>query len=278
MLNTLVQDIYDLLESGKANLDPVRLSNMIVTKLDQQDNKLTLRMSKAGEKCLRKLWYGVNSPEKAEPLPGRVRLHFLNGDLAEETILSLVEQLPNHTIVGRQEEVEIDGVKGHIDGIIDGTVVDVKSANSRGMEKFKYHKLDTDDPFGYRDQLELYYEALKDDPRVTEKGKVAFLAYDKELGHLILDEYPVRNKPWKEILQNIKTELGKPEPPKRYYTDEKDGESGNRQLCLQCRYCDYKNECWKDSNGGAGLRKFLSSQGPKWLTKVLKQPKISEIT
>lgn len=274
-INTLVRDVYALLESGIAKIDVSKLSTMLAGRLDTTKGGPALRMSNAGEKCHRKLWYRQNRPNTSEPIPGFTSLKFLTGDIKEELVLSLVEQT-DHKVEGRQEEVEFEGVKGHIDAIIDGMVIDVKSANSRSMEKFKRHALERDDPFGYLDQISLYAEALRDDPRVTVKDEVAFLVADKELGHLVLDRYKLRERPWKDILSNIKETLAKPEPPPRFYQDEPDGKSGNKTICMECRYCSFKEECWKDSNGGRGLRKFLYAAGPKWLTRVMKQPEVFE--
>lgn len=275
-IDTLVSDIYKLLETGKARIDSARLSTLIAGRLESSGGGDALRMSNAGEKCVRKLWYRQNSPEKAEPISGPTRLKFLIGDIHGLIIPQLAEQA-DHKVEALEEEVEFEGVKGHIDAIIDGTLIDVKSANSRGMEKFRKHELERDDPFNYLTQLDLYWTALRDDPRVTNRSEYAFLVADKELGHLVLDKYPPRHKPWRDIIGKLKEAIGRKEPPDRYYSDEADGKSGNRTLCLQCRYCDYKRECWKDSNEGRGLRGFLYSNGLKWLTKVGRLPDVKEI-
>ena len=44
-----------------------------------------------------------------------------------------------------------------------------------------------------------------------------------------------------------------------------------------CAYCEYKAHCWKDANGGRGLRKFIYSNGPVYLTEVNKTPKVIEV-
>lgn len=274
-LSTLVSDIYKLLESGKARIDSANLGVLIAGRLAQASGGPALRMSSAGEKCIRKLWFRENRPEEAEPLPGPTRLKFITGDIKEELILSLAEQA-GHTVEARQEEVELEGVKGHVDGIIDGVIIDVKSANSRSMEKFRKHTLERDDPFGYVDQISLYAEALKGDKRVRDPSRVAFIAADKELGHIVIDTYEPRKRDWKAVIQGIKDALRKSEPPDRYYSDEAEGASGNRGLCVQCRYCEFKQVCWADANGGKGLRKFLYSYGPKWLTKVVRTPDVIE--
>ncbi len=62
-----------------------------------------------------------------------------------------------------------------------------------------------------------------------------------------------------------------PEPPNRGFMAEPDGKSGNMQLCMECRYCEYKHTCWP------GLRTFLYSGGPRFLTKVVKEPDVPEV-
>jgi len=237
-----------------------------------KDKSEALRMSSLGEKCTRKLWYRQHKPETAEPLAGNVLMTFLHGDTIEREVLALLRE-GGSKVEGEQDELDLFGVKGHRDAIIDGLLVDVKTANSRGMEKFKQHRLESDDPFGYMDQLSAYHEASKEDPRVTNKTEAAFLVVDKELGHVVLDKYTIKPKPWESIIAKTRQLLGKAEPPPRAYTDEPDGKSGNRVIPLPCRYCQFKQECWKESNGGRGLRKFWFSVGPRWFTRVKKEPR-----
>ena len=48
------------------------------------------------------------------------------------------------------------------------------------------------------------------------------------------------------------------------------------KLSIGCSYCAYKVDCWSDANDGQGLRKFIYSKGPRWLTKVVSEPNVSE--
>jgi CRISPR/Cas system-associated exonuclease Cas4 (RecB family) len=264
-LGTLVKDIYAVLESGKASLSAPKLAEVISNRLANAGaSGPALRMSTLGEKCLRKLWYKENKPEAVEPLKGNVLLMFLIGDIIEEVVLSLAEQA-DHNVEGRQDTLELQGVQGHRDAVIDGVLVDVKSANSRSMAKFTTHNLEREDPFGYLDQLGAYAEAGKNE-------RHAFLAVDKELGHIVLDEYDRKPIDWKDRIQNIRRILGDKNPPPRAYVDQPDGKSGNRELPLPCRYCQYKNTCWP------GLRTFVYANGPKFLTHVAREPAVQERT
>jgi hypothetical protein len=49
------------------------------------------------------------------------------------------------------------------------------------------------------------------------------------------------------------------------------------KLGINCSYCPFKEDCWKDANGGMGLRKFIYYNGPVWLTHVEREPKVEEI-
>ena len=46
--------------------------------------------------------------------------------------------------------------------------------------------------------------------------------------------------------------------------------NGNEKLSSACSYCDFKKECYP------GLRKFIYSDRPVFLTKVVKKPMVYE--
>lgn len=236
-----------------------------------KDNR-ALRMSSVGTPCWRQLWFRRNKPECLEPLPPHTKLMFTIGHIAEAVVLSLLKAAGKNNVTGEQDVMELHGVRGHRDVVIDGVTYDVKTANTRSIHKFKNHELETNDPFGYIDQLSLYVAA--DTSGEVDKTKGRFLVFDKELGHLIEDEYPVRNKDYKKQIAEMQLMLVQAEPPSRPFGDEADGKSGNRVIPLNCRYCDAKQECWKDANGGRGLLKYIYSNGPRWFTRVVREPDV----
>lgn len=262
-IHTLPHDIMELVASNTAEIN--------VSHLPVHHDEPSLRMSNVGQP-LRKLWYEVASGLPGEPLQSHVKVKFMYGHIIEDAILSLASQA-GHEVRARQYEVEIDGVKGHIDAIIDGVLVDVKSCSTYSFKKFKNHKLAEDDPFSYIAQLSAYSQAL---------GGIdgAFLAIDKTLGHICLDyytkeelaEYDIRGK-----IQASRAVLESNEPPTpRCYSPVADGKSGNYVLATTCSYCRFKHECWSDANGGQGLRTFVYSTGPKFFTHVEKEPRVEE--
>ena len=91
-INTLVSDIQQRLVSGKSFDEETvtafahNLAKKLANRLSEA-YKSALRLSNIGTKCDRKLWYSINYPELAEPLPASARLKFLYGDILEEVVL-----------------------------------------------------------------------------------------------------------------------------------------------------------------------------------------------
>ncbi len=279
-ITTLVADIKELVSKGK-NFSDTALNELgeVVAKavqegLSPKPKQSALRMSNFAMPD-RKLWYTVNQPELAEPLPPEARIKFLYGHIIEAVMLFLAEQ-SGHSVKHKQKEVTSHGVVGHIDAVIDGCTVDVKSAGARSFGKFRDHLLDSDDPFGYRDQLSLYVESVRDFPDVTVKGQGAFLAVDKELGNIVLDTYSTKKTDYEKETIRKRAMLSEPNPPPRCYVPIPDGKSGNLKLGVECSYCPFKHTCWASANGGKGLRTFIYSTGPRYLTHVEREPDVPE--
>lgn len=268
-IDTLVSDIEAVLTAPEPVIEPAdteafgqALGRVLSERLAENKTRGTLRMSNLGTPCDRKLWYTVNKPGAAIPLSAATRLKFLFGDLIEEIVLFLAK-VAGHRVTHEQAEVQVGGVKGHIDSVIDDHLVDVKSASTPSFRKFAEHRLETQDDFGYLPQLGAYAHAIGH----TEGS---FLAVDKQHGRLVLDTYPLKQD-IEGLVEHKKEVVSRPEPPDRYYTDEKFGESGNRKLGFQCTYCDFRKECWP------GLRAFQYSRDVVYLTKVEKEPEPPEI-
>ena len=220
----------------------------------------------------RQLWYEFHSDGSKEELEPHTLLKFLIGDIYEATLLFLAK-CAGHDVQDEQKEVEVNGIKGHIDAVIDGHVVDVKSASTYAFKKFKYGTLAEDDPFGYIDQIGGYCTAM------GLPG--AFLAGDKQNGHLALLKVPQEDTEGlrvEERIEHLKEVVVAETPPERCYEPQPEGQSGNMALAIGCSYCPHKFRCWADANGGVGVRTFLYSTGPKHLIEVVKEPKVPELT
>lgn len=274
-IETLVDDIESLLVNGKDFTDAEfeKLGSMIAQSIKGSFERVrepTLRMSNIGQPCERKLWYSINQPEKAEGLSASTYLKFMYGHILESLLLFLAEAA-GHDVKGTQDTQEIEGVKGHRDAVIDGVVIDSKSASSFSFKKFKDHELEGNDSFGYIDQLGSYLEAGQNDPIVIDKDRAAFLVIDKQHGHICLDIHKKREMDYQALFRYKKSVVNSPEVPERDFKDVPDGASGNRKLGTICSYCDHKNHCWP------GLRTFLYSGSPRFLTTVKLLPKVPEI-
>jgi len=314
-LDTLQEDIYHVLNTGEGWTDEIATwvaedsrKALVRQMKPRKEGKPSLRMSSLGQPCERKLWYDFNV-QKVLPknvkinrkLDPWVKLKFIFGDLTESLLLGLVIA-SGHRLEGLQERVEIDGIVGHRDCIIDGMQFDAKSASTFAFNKFKNNQLkgfyntvnkggkregvwvppEKADAFGYISQNSSYLFASLDDPRIKHKSKVGFLALDKQFAHVAVDIYDVSDQLEKkrEEIQHKKDMVKWDDPPDRVgwgtkFASKKAGEpdpNGNIALDAPCSYCEYKEVCHP------GLRTFLSSTGPLYLSRVVKEPKMTEIT
>ena len=282
-IDTLVKDIYNLFEPEKdielseeeldKHLDSFTTSiketmkNILNEKPRERRN---LRLSAIG-KPARQLWYDKNDTKEVEPLASNVRIKFLYGHLLED-LLILLSRIAGHEVTELQKEVSVNGIKGHQDCMIDGVLVDCKSASGRSFEKFSNNKLHTDDPFGYIAQISAYAEGNGVD-------EAAFLAIDKQHGNICLTRvHSMEMINAKQRIEYLKGAMDKDDPPDRCYSDVPDGGSGNRKLFIGCVYCPHNITCWSDTNEGKGLRIFNYANGPRYFTKVVKEPNVEEIT
>lgn len=277
-IDTLVQDIEQVLLNGQEGLSDElcekygqKFSELLKSRLGPRTvREGTLRMSNIGKPCERQLYYSVNSPQEEEPLPPSAHMKFLFGDAIELLLLFLCEA-SGHEVEGTQDTQEIEGIKGHRDAVIDGTVVDVKSASSYSFKKFSEGSLAENDSFGYIDQLQSYLYAGQTDDKVTDKDRGAFLVVDKTLGHICLDIHERKKLPYDQIYQHKKAMVASSKAPPRGFEPVPDGKSGNLKLGINCSYCDFKSKCYPD------LRTFLYSSGPVFLTKVERTPNVPEV-
>tara|TARA_R100000655_G_scaffold5764_3_gene17358 strand:+ start:988 stop:1854 length:867 start_codon:yes stop_codon:yes gene_type:complete len=280
-VDTLVEDIYNLFSLDPIDMDEEEVDKHIDTfgemlKVHIKDflyevpkDRKGLRLSAIG-KPDRKIWLDVNSPLEEEQLKPSTRIKFLYGYILEELLL-LCSTIAGHDVKDQQKEVHVDGVAGHQDSIIDGVLVDCKSASGFGFEKFRKNNLVEDDPFGYVAQISAYAQANGIDT-------AAFLAINKSTGEICLSKLHQMDMINAEArVKHLKNIVGKDSLPDKCYTDMPDGKSGNRSLAVGCVYCNYKHTCWADSNQGKGLRVFKYAKGNKFLTQVVREPDVEEV-
>ena len=280
-IDTLVKDIYDLFNSDEISMDEKEIDKHInefgdnikehlkSSLFEKERDKNNLRLSAIGRPD-RQIWYDVNLNNKAQPFTSPTKIKFLYGYILEELLIAL-SKIAEHKVTDTQKELEVEGVKGHQDCMIDDVLVDCKSTSPRGFDKFKKGDLTRDDPFGYIAQISAYAEGNNVD-------KAAFLAINKQSGEICLS--PVHSLEMinaGDRVNYLKSMVKNKYPPNRCYSDVKDGVSGNRKLGTSCFYCNHKKECWKDVNNGKGLRVYNYAMGYRYLTKVIREPDVEEI-
>lgn len=279
-IDTLVSDMEGVLLNGSPTVSDekceeygYKFAELLkqTFKGPREPRKGTLRMSSIGKPCERQLYYSVNNTEEAEPLRPEAHMKFFTGHVLELVMLFLAEA-SGHVVEGTQDTQEIEGIKGHRDAVIDGTLVDVKSASTYSFKKFKEGSLAENDSFGYITQLQSYLYAGQTDDKITDKDRAAFLVVDKTLGHICLDIHERKNIPYDSIYRHKKEMVSAPNAPPRGFAPVPEGKSGNEKLGVNCGYCDFRKKCYPDA------RTFLYASGPVTLTKVVREPNVPELT
>ena len=126
-LETLPEDVYSLFdpesdhEVSEENLDTFceNVKEILKSRLKKQSVPSSpIRFSALG-KPDRQMWYEAHPEEGTkEPMLPKVYLKFMYGAIIEEMLLFLIKEA-GHDVKDEQRQVEIDGVTGHIDAIID---------------------------------------------------------------------------------------------------------------------------------------------------------------
>jgi len=268
---TLVEDIYaqirkrdgwfseELIEHFSMDMGR-RLSAQL-----NEERVPRLRLSQLGPRCPRALWNSIHRPELKEHLPPWAEIKYTYGHMIE-ALMTTLAKASGHEVTGEQDELDVDGIKGHRDCVIDGCIVDVKSASSRSFEKFRDKSIAHNDSFGYLEQLDAYLVGSLDDPSVRVKDRAFLLAVDKQLGHVCLYEHKLREAHIRERVKAYKEIVERDSPPPCQCGTEPYNKSGNIALDTKASYESFKYGCFPH------LRCFLYSNGPVYLTHVAKRP------
>ena len=212
----------------------------------QSRKEFRLRMSNIGRPTCQ-LWFEKNKPESALPKPSTFVMNMMIGDIVEAIFKGLLKEAKVDFDDTDQVTLDVGDsngtrVSGSYDLIMGGAVDDIKSASDWSYRnKFEsYSSLKKSDPFGYIGQLAGYAKAS--DKRaggwwVVNKANGNFkyvpAAIDMrvELTKLKETVEKVNENKFERCFEAVpETYRGKP--------------SGNMVLNDNCRFCDYRFECW----------------------------------
>lgn len=281
-IKTLIKDVYHVVENDNwftpadAERYSSEMAHRVMERLVGEKRIPALRLSGMGERCQRSLWASVHVPSVQEKFtaPTKIKFHF--GDVIEAMAIALAK-VAGHDVKGEQDELELLGVKGHRDCVLDGCIVDIKSINSMGFQKIK-SKMVLEDPFlrSYLDQLDGYVVASYDDPLVINKETAYLWAIDKQMGNMCLYEHRIRPDRIKARVEEAKRIVSLSEPPRCTCGTVPEGASGNVKLDLKASYNPYKHFCFPN------LRTFIYNERgkpkPVYLVKVVREPNIPEVS
>jgi len=296
-ITTLVEDIYKVLDQTNEHNPDALLASEYAVRIGGELAKSTLKRDKPrelgklwasdlGKPCMRQHWYNFNMPEAGAQLLGHTKFKFLYGNVLEEVVLYMAEEA-GHEVTNKQDRVEVAvqrdqgldwEITGRIDAFIDGVLVDVKTTSSYGFTRYKDGIDPSNDSFGYLYQLGFYDAFGGWDGQNEDKG---FVWIDKQNGYIKYT--PCVTPDSHELLTRANCIVDAVIAPTvvpiaRGYHTEPYGKSGNMCLPISCSYCAYKKECWKDANGGRGLRTYAYNHKPIHFTNIVREPKVPEIT
>lgn len=275
-IKNLIKDIYHEVGNNgwftKALAEDFsgEVGRKIVEAVGREHTLPTLRLSEMGRKCPCHLWHSIHSPSLRQPFKPWTLIKFTYGHILEAYVISMAKAA-GHEVVGEQDVLIVDGIVGHRDCVIDGCVVDVKSAGRLSFQKFRDGSIRTNDSFGYLDQLDGYLVGSKNDPLVTNKNVGYLLAINQELGHLALYEHHCREESIRKRIRDYRAIVALDRPPQCTCEEVPDGKSGNYRLGTVASYNAYKFAC------KPFIRTFLYSDGPRYLTKVVRKPDVIEV-
>lgn len=224
----------------------------------------------------RKLYFDLNEikDKDKERLNPQLQQRFLFGHVVEALMLFLAREA-GHKVEHEQLEVDVDGVPGHIDSVIDDTLTDLKSASPYQFPKFRsVQTLRENDSFGYLTQISSYHKALTKSNPSVDKDRAAIWAYNKSDGQkqlLIVDEMDMINV--EDRVTEVKQMLNLPTAPEErcYQPVNQSKTSPNKVLAKGCQYCRHKFKCWD-------LRVFDYAGGYTYFTEVVNEPSVPEVT
>jgi len=224
-----------------------------------------LRMSNIGRPTCQ-LWYEKNKPETALPKSNNFMMNMMLGDIVEAVFKGLlkaakVDYQDSENVILKLKD---DNVSGSYDLVIDGAVDDVKSASDWSYKnKFEsYDTLSSGDGFGYVGQLAGYAKA-------SGKKVGGWWVVNKANGHF--KYVPASGLNLDDEIKKIEDTVATVNTNKFERCFEPEIETfrgkatGNTVLNSNCKFCDYRYDCWNLTDKPAVMSK---AQTPKIVSYI----------
>ena len=224
-----------------------------------------LRMSNIGRPTCQ-LWYEKNKPETALPKSNNFMMNMMLGDIVEAVFKGLlkaakVDYQDSENVILKLKD---DNVSGSYDLVIDGAVDDVKSASDWSYKnKFEsYDTLSNGDGFGYVGQLAGYAKA-------SGKKVGGWWVVNKANGHF--KYVPASGLNLDDEIKKIEDTVATVNTNKFERCFEPEIETfrgkatGNTVLNSNCKFCDYRYDCWNLTDKPAVMSK---AQTPKIVSYI----------
>ena len=224
-----------------------------------------LRMSNIGRPTCQ-LWYEKNKPETALPKSNNFMMNMMLGDIVEAVFKGLlkaakVDYQDSENVILKLKN---DNVSGSYDLVIDGAVDDVKSASDWSYKnKFEsYDTLSSGDGFGYVGQLAGYAKA-------SGKKVGGWWVVNKANGHF--KYVPASGLNLDDEIKKIEDTVATVNTNKFERCFEPEIETfrgkatGNTVLNSNCKFCDYRYDCWNLTDKPAVMSK---AQTPKIVSYI----------
>ena len=186
-------------------------------------------LSQVGD-CARKLTY-IALGYTPEPIPARTQRIFALGNKGEDILAEEITKR-GYILSEQQREIDVLGVKGHIDGIIDHKYLwECKTANSRSFRKNK-SGIKKNSP-QYYDQVQSYLHGLyKQNLNIF---KCFFTILNKDTSEIYQEIIPYDQNQILNILDKISFIQG--------HIDRKELCPIPEGLAWQCGYCQFAKYC-----------------------------------
>lgn len=203
----------------------------------------TLRASNIGRPSCMLHLESKGTPKEQPSYNNKMR--FLIGDLTEQyAILILKASGVNIESIGG--EVELGGLIGHYDVVIDGKIWDIKSASDWSFRNKmnSFESIQNGDTFGYIAQGVFYQVGLG-------KPFGGWIVINKSSGEWNVIEFPHDDKAIidkaLDTISETRAIIAGTSPPK-FFEDEEETfykkKTGNRLLNNTCGFCDFKQHCF----------------------------------